>query len=150
MTDSAAEFWSAVGTCASAIIAFFGLFGIAWQISLGRRGADLQALQTFLRDAKEHENALIQAKGSAKDQAFVEYLNFLETYSAAVNDRLFPPVTRKHAIDRIIGAVVMIGEMPEWHDKIDKAITSSTTFDELRDFIKKHRRIIEAKKNCKR
>ena len=72
----------AIGQCVAAAAAILGLAFIGWQVREARKASDIQSLQAFLRDAKEHEHALLKAESpETKDQAFIEFLNFLETYA---------------------------------------------------------------------
>lgn len=139
------DFYAALGQCVSAAAGVFGLGFIGWQIMVARRTADLQALQTFLRDAKDHEAALIKARDPGeKDQAFIEYLNFLETYATALNGKLFPATSREIVNDKITDALVVISESTEWHPKLEAAITSHTTFVALRRFMERNRKAMKA------
>ncbi|WID99679.1 hypothetical protein QO058_30220 (plasmid) [Bosea vestrisii] len=136
---------SAIGQCLSAAAGIFGLGFIGWQISVARRTTDLQALQTFLRDAKEHEGALLRAKGQnelEREQAFIEFLNFMEAYAAALNGKLFPKTSRGIVVDKIVDALTLIAGLPEWHDKLEASITSHTTFSALRRFMQKHKKAL--------
>ena len=75
MTE-ATDLASAIGQCVAAVAAVVGLGFIGWQVRQARKGSDLQSLQTFLRDAKEHEHALLRATtAEEKDQAFIEFVN---------------------------------------------------------------------------
>jgi hypothetical protein len=140
-----ADFYAALGQCVSAAAGVFGLGFIGWQIMVPRRTADLQALQTFLRDAKDHEAALIKARDPGeKDQTFIEYLNFLETYATALNGKLFPATSREIVNDKITDALVVISDSTEWHPKLEAAITSHTTFVALRRFMERNRKAMKA------
>jgi hypothetical protein len=141
-TDTA----SAIGTCVQAVAAVIGLWGIWWQIREARKAADVQSLQAFLRDAKEHENALLHPKSSAhQEQAFIEFLNFLEAYSAAFNGRLFPKVTSAIVREKIVDSVVVITAADAaWHKQLDAALTSKTTFKCLAEFMRREKAAISA------
>lgn len=139
------EVWAAIWQCVAALAAVVGLPFIGKQIRAARLSADLQSLQTFYRDAQEHERALIAAPTSAaKDQAFVEFLNFLELYAAAVNGGLFPKVSRRIATEKLRDSIAVITEMTDWHDKLQDAITSAYTFNSLRDFTRREKAAIES------
>ena len=98
----------------------------------------------------ERETALAENKDDAPKQlhAFIEFLNFLEIYSAAINARLFVGVAREIVGDKIIDSIVVLNRSPHWHDEIEKSITSATTYKHIRLFIKKHRSTIDARKQA--
>lgn len=135
-----AAVWSAIGQCASAVFALGGLGFIGWQIKEAKKTADLQALQTFMKDARDHEQALLKdSTPEQKEQAFVEFLNFLETSAAAVNGGLFPKVSREIVSTKLRDSIVVISEATEWHEKFANAVTSHDTFKHLAEFMKKRR-----------
>jgi hypothetical protein len=136
---------STTGQCIQAAAAVIGLGAIWWQIREARKSSDVQSLQAFLRDAKEHESALLRATTEdERHQAFIEFLNFLEAYSAAINGGLFPKVTSGIVREKIIDAVAMITEAEAWHEKLFQAITSKTTFQCLNAFMKREKATISA------
>lgn len=131
------------GTVAAAI----GLFISAWQFWRNRRATTLQHLQDFFKSTNEREAALATASDFDKKlHAFVEYLNFLEIYSAAVNGGLFVGVAREIVRDKIIDSLVVLDAAPEWHSRIQKSITSEITYSHLRQFIRCHRRTFDSRK----
>lgn len=136
---------SAIGQCVSALAGVLGLGFIGWQIRAARKSSDLQALQAFLKDAKDHDAAILNGSTlEAKEQAFVEFLNFMEIYSTAVNDKLFAKSSRKMTVDKLIDSIVVIAESSAWHGRFEAAITSATTFSELRRFMARYRKRIES------
>lgn len=140
-TDLAA----AVGQCVSAAAAVFGLWFIGRQIGEARKASDVQSLQTFLRDTREHERALVAAATlEDKDHAFIEFLNFLEAYAAATNERLFPKVTRSIVREKLINSIAVITEAQAWHGKMAEAVTSGTTFQCLSLFMRREKAAIKA------
>ncbi|AZG76317.1 hypothetical protein [Methylocystis rosea] len=141
----ATDLASATGQCIQAAAAVIGLGAIWWQIRESRKTSDVQSLQAFLRDAKEHENALLRATTEDEQhQAFIEFLNFLEAYSAAINGGLFPRVTSDIVREKIVEAVAMITEAEAWHGKLAAAITSKTTFKCLKIFMRREKPAISA------
>ena len=147
---AATDLASAIGQCAAAVAAVLGLGFIGWQIREARKTSDFQSLQAFLRDTKEHEHALLKAgTAEARDQAFIEFLNFLEAYAAALNGRLFPKITRSIVREKLIDSIAVIEEAPAWHVKLEEAVTSATTFQCLGQFIGNERAVIKAVVNAR-
>lgn len=144
MTE-ATDLASAIGQCVGAAAAILGLGFIGWQVREARKTSDIQSLQAFLRDTKEHEHALLEAKtADAKDQAFIEFLNFLEAYAAAINGGLFSKITRDIVREKLIDSIAVITESEAWHAKLVEAVTSETTFQCLRQFAGKEKVAIKA------
>lgn len=136
----------AVGQWASAVIALAGFLFVGRQISIAGKTADLQALQEFVRSATEREACLLDADSDQrKQQAFIEFLNFLEMNAAALNGDLFPLTTRSMVIDKLCTSVVVIQEAPSWHQQFSQAVMASTTFAELVKFMKRERKTIAAR-----
>jgi hypothetical protein len=134
------EWFSAIGQWVGALATVFGLPFIGQQILLARRTADFQVLQTFLHDVKSHEDALLKAASSGTgDQAFIEYLNFLEIYAASLIRKLLPKTSHKMVQDKIIDALSLIESHDFWKQKFLEAVTSHTTFEYLCQFMKLHR-----------
>lgn len=95
----------------------------------------------------EREAALAAAEDEpARLHAFVEYLNFLEVYSAAANDGLFIGVARELVCDKIIDALVILDAAPEWHQQIENSISSGVTYSQMRTFLRRSQRTFEARK----
>ncbi|MGJ0507169.1 MAG: hypothetical protein ACR652_08535 [Methylocystis sp.] len=144
MTE-ATDLASAIGQCVGAAAAVLGLGFIGWQVKEARKTSDIQSLQAFLRDTKEHEHALLEAKTvEAKDQSFIELLNFLEAYAAAINGGLFPKITRDIVREKLIDSIAVITESDAWHVKLAEAVTSESTFQCLRQFMRKEKAAINA------
>jgi hypothetical protein len=135
---------AAIGSCIAAI----GLFINAWQFRRSRKATTLQHLQDFFKAMNERELALASAKDDAakQDHAFVEYLNFLEVYSAALNDSLFIGVARELVCDKILDALVLLGNAPQWHEQIEKSFTSHVTYKHIIKFMSRQRRALSARK----
>jgi hypothetical protein len=132
------------GTIAAAI----GLLINAWQFWRNRRAATLQHLQDFFEAMNEREAALASSKDDVakRSHAFVEFLNFLEVYSAAVNGNLFIGVARELVCDKIIDSIVVLENAPQWHDKIEKSFTSPVTYKHIIRFMKRERRTLSARR----
>jgi hypothetical protein len=135
---------AAIGSCIAAI----GLFINAWQFQRSRKATTLQHLQDFFKEMNERELALALAKDDVakQDHAFVEYLNFLEVYSAALNDSLFTGVARELAYDKIVDALVVLENAPQWHEQVQKSFTSHVTYKHIIEFMKRQRRTLSARR----
>lgn len=134
------------GTVAAAA----GLFVNAYQAWRTRKTVTLQHLQDFLKAMNEREAALAASKDDGPKQlhAFIEFLNFLEIYSAAINAQLFVGVAREIVQDKILDSIVVLEHSPHWHEEIEKSITSETTYKHLRRFVKTNRSTIAARKHA--
>jgi len=125
-----------------------GLFISAGQFWRNRKAMTLQHLQDFLKSVNERESALDAAAGDSakKKHAFVEYLNFLEVYSAAANDGLFIGVARELVCDKILDSLVVIQSAPECHQDFQESISSSVTYSHIRSFLHSHRKSFDERK----
>jgi hypothetical protein len=132
------------------LIAAAGLFMNAYQVWRSRKSITLQHLQDFMKAMNERELALAEAKDDASKQrhAFVEFLNFLEIYSSAMNARLFVGVAQEMVRDKIMDSIVVLEDSSHWHDEIENSITSEITYKHLRRFNWRHRRTIAARKKA--
>lgn len=140
---------SSLGTAASSLIAFFGLFFIGLQIRAARRTADLQALQEFLRSTTERETALYNAPDeNRRESAFFEFANFLELQAAALRGGLFSRVTRNIVREKIRDSLAFIELTDPWMHKLHEARSSPTAFEHLFHFMKRERRRIDAVKEA--
>jgi hypothetical protein len=146
MADEA-SFWevaSAVGQVVAAVAAVGGLFFLAIQIRAARRVSDIQILQEFSKEAICRESELLAAcTQERKDQAFVEYLNFLEIYAGALNGGLVPATSRKLISDNVANAIATIQSSSIWSQKLAESIRTPSTYDEIGSFIRKNKREIE-------
>ncbi|MGE7416190.1 hypothetical protein [Methylobacterium tarhaniae] len=134
---------SAIGQVSSAAIALVGLGFIGWQIKEGRKTADLQSLQVFLQTATDHERRMIDAETQdRKDEAFFEFLNFLEIHASAVNGGLFPKVSRMIVVEKLRDSIAMIEAFSDWHEKFQRAVLTPSTFISLQKFMQKERKEI--------
>jgi hypothetical protein len=137
---------AAAGQVVAAAAAITTLFFVGVQIRIARKTADLQALQEFVKSAAEREACLLSADTDAKkQQAFFEFLNFLEMNAAAVNGDLFHGKSRTIAVDKLCTSIAVIQEHSAWRDKFNHAITASTTFEELAKFMRCQRKVIECR-----
>jgi hypothetical protein len=140
VTDSDWTRISAIGQAAAAVISMFALVGLFFQIRMTRKAADLKALQDFVQSADDHETRLLDAETETKqDQAFFEFLDFLESNAGAFNDNLFPKTTKRFVKGKIRDSIATIQGIPAWHRKFEQAITTNTTFAELAKFMKRYR-----------
>jgi hypothetical protein len=127
--------------------AAIGLFFTAWQFWRSRRTTTLQHLQEFFKSTIEREAALAHATDDQKRRhAFVEYLDFLEVYSAAVIDGLFIGVAKEMVRDKLIDSIITLERAEPWHAVIEDSVTSAITYKYLRRFIAKHRKVLDLRR----
>lgn len=128
----------------SGVAAAGGLFFTAWQMVRSRRVADLQALQKFFDGLSEREAALAQARDDAAAQthAFNEFLNFLEVYASAHNRKLVGSGSEEMVRHKLEDSYIELAEAKDWHPLIERALDRSTTFGEIVEFIRRHRKEI--------
>jgi len=111
----------------------------------------LQHLQDFFKAMNERETALKSAQCDAdKVHAFVEYLNFLEIYSAAINGGLFTGTARELVYDKIADSLVILENAPQWHDQIEKSRTSHVTYKHILKFMERERRELSTRRTVAR
>jgi len=106
--------------------------------------ATLQSLQEFSKASNEREAALAEAEDD-KRHAFVEFMNFLEVYSAAANGGLLSGVTLEFVNDKLIDSIVVLMQLGHWHDTIETSVTGPTTYEHLRKFIRRHKKTIDSR-----
>jgi hypothetical protein len=128
----------------SSLAAAAGLVLTAWQLRRARTTATLQSLQEFFKASNEREAALAEAQGN-KRHAFIEFMNFLEVYSAAANGGLLAGVTLEIINDKLIDSIVVLMQLGHWHEVIGGSITSPITYKHLRKFIGRHRKTIDGR-----
>jgi hypothetical protein len=132
----------------SSSAAAIGLFFTAWQFWRSRKTTTLQNLQEFFKSVIEREAALAHAPTDEKKRhAFVEYLDFLEVYSAAVVGGLFIGVAKELVRDKLMDSIITLERAPDWHDIIVKSVTSEITYKYLRRFVEKHRKILRSRRS---
>lgn len=128
----------------SSSAAAIGLFFTAWQFWRSRKTTTLQNLQEFFKSVIEREAALAHAAdGDKKRHAFVEYLDFLEVYSAAVIGGLFIGVAKELVRDKLIDSIITLERAPQWHDEIQKSVTSVVAYKYLIEFSAKHKKVLD-------
>jgi hypothetical protein len=125
----------------SSLAAAVGLGLTAWQLWRARAVATLQSLQEFSKASNEREAALAEAQGD-KRHAFIEFMNFLEVYSAAANGGLLAGVTLEFVNDKLIDSIVVLMQLGHWHDVIEGSVTGPTTYLHLRQFIRRHKKTV--------
>jgi hypothetical protein len=131
---------------ASTLLAGVGLFFTARQVFRARSIAILQALQEFFKASREREEALKTAADEASHRhAFVEFLNFLELYSASSNKQLLSGVARELVTDKLIDDIVVLMQLPAWHPEVERSRTSEVTYKHIVEFISKNRKTIDAR-----
>ena len=141
---STVEVWAAIGQCLSALAAVCALVFVGFQIKAAQKTADLQSLQTFYQEVVKREQQLSNAQNDKeKDQAFVEFLNFMELHAAALNGNLFENVGKRIVVEKLRDCVVILQENDAWHANISGSMTSETTFNSLLEFIKNEKTTID-------
>jgi hypothetical protein len=144
MTEHELTFVATIAQVVAAIAAVAGLVFVGVQIRSARKVADPQALQRFLEDASAFERRLLEASGDeARNTAFFELLNFLETSATALNAHLYPTTSARMIKEKLRDSLAVIDASP-FRSKIESAITSNTTFIEIRKFIENNRTEIAA------
>jgi hypothetical protein len=128
--------------------AAIGLFFTAWQFWRSRRTTSLQHLQEFFKSTIEREAALAHASDDQKRRhAFIEYLDFLEVYSAAVIGGLFIGVAKELVRDKLIDSIITLERARQWHEVIQDSVTSVITYKYLIRFIAKHRTVLDLRRS---
>ncbi|MDH2406811.1 hypothetical protein QCM77_44330 [Bradyrhizobium sp. SSUT18] len=128
--------------------AAIGLLLSSWQFWRSRKATTLQHIQDFLKSMNEREAALADSQDDPAKQrhAFVEYLNFLEVYAAAVNGRLFVGVARELVCEKIVDSLVVLDAAPDWHQQIESSISSGSTYSHIRKFMSRYRHTFDTRK----
>ena len=143
MASELTETLTVTGQLIASAAAVAALGFVGWQIKLARKAADFSTLKNFLRDVKEYQDALLSAAPERKDAAFVEFMNFLEIYALALDQKLVPKVSRKLIAQTLCESLACIWNAPKFHPLIENAYTSPETFEKLIDFAKKNESKIE-------
>lgn len=121
---------------------FFSAFSIRSQA----KSTDLNSLFQLAREIREAEERLFSAKNEEdKLKEINNYFNILEIFAASVNNDLFGKTTQKMAAERLVNdiSILMAGEYTR--QKIQDAVTSELTFQELSKFAGKYRDLIQAR-----
>ena len=135
-----------IATTAQVLAAFASVVALGFvglQIRSARTVADLTALQEFWRNITKQERKLSDPDTTKKQMAFLELLNFLEITAAAVNDKLYPKVSRRIVRDKLQSSVAALECAPDWHKMFLDAVATPTTFSELLKFMGRDRRQIK-------
>lgn len=138
-----AQIASAIFAGVSAIFAGIGLLTVARQIQQSRRATALETLQSFMSDINERERAL--RDDADKRHALIEFMNLLELYSAASNERLLEGVALEFVNDKIIDSIVILKNVRDWHSEINRSQNSEAVYKDLLRFMEKHRDLIAAR-----
>lgn len=139
------EIATAIGQILAGGSAVVGLFFVGMQLRAASRATDFQILQEFSRGTMAREDAFLNAPDEdKKNQAFVDFLNFLEIHAAAFNGGLLPTVSRKIIADSLANSVAAIQLTPEWAEKVANAVRTVATFDELATFIRIEKKKIDS------
>ena len=122
----------------------------AWQMSRTRRSSDLLALQKFHEEASKRESALTEAKSTGEEawrHAFIEFLNFLEVYACAYNNRLIIGRGSKDIIrHKLEDCFIEVEAAKDLHPHIAAAVDRATTFAELKKLIRDHRNEVDLRR----
>jgi hypothetical protein len=140
--------WVGFVQVATTVIAATGLFLTAWQMGRTRRTSDLQALQKFSEEANAREAALAAATtDESRLHAFNEFLNFLELYACAYNNRLVIGRGGKDIIrHKLEDSYIELDATKQGHPHIANAFDRATTFVELTKLIRRHHKEVERRK----
>jgi hypothetical protein len=143
-----AQVASGISAAAALILTSCALVFTGLQTRRSRRTADLQALQRFADDANKREAALADPQDDkSREHAFNEFLNFLELYACAYNNRLFIGRGGKRLVrHKIIDSYVELEAARPWHGQFIKALDRATTFFELEKLIRRHRKEVERRR----
>lgn len=130
--------WAVIGNFAQAVaagVSVFALIFVGYQIYAARNSTDLVSLIEFQRSISNQEDRFLHASDNAeKNQAFVELLNILEVYAAAINGRLLHGISRSLVADKLRDAIALIELDPAWAAKFNQVRTTGTTFSSLDKF----------------
>ena len=124
------------------MLACLGLAFTALQFGRARKAACLQALQQFSKDANEREAALAGSRPENQEHAFVEFLNFLEIYSAAENSRLLTGTAREIVRDKLIDSLCILEKYTHWHPIIENAVITKNNLKHVKLFMSRNRRLL--------
>lgn len=139
------EWWADLATVAAAALAAIGLIATASSVRSQARSNDLNSLFQVTNQLREAEARLGVAAvdPKANDAELVNYLNLMETLATAVNGSLFGKATRKIASNRLMIDIAILLAHEGTRMRIEKAITSETTFEELGRFGRAYRAEIQ-------
>jgi uncharacterized membrane protein YebE (DUF533 family) len=143
VTSELTEKLTIIGQLIAVASAVAALVFVGWQIKQARKAADFSTLKDFLRDVKEHQDALLSVAPKGKEAAFVEFMNFLKIYALALDQKLVPKVSRKLIAQTLCESVACLWNAPNIHHLIVKAYTSPETFENLIKFAQKNEEKIE-------
>lgn len=138
------ECWANLETAANAatviatIFAASGLFFNAFSIRGQAKSTDLNSLFQLAKEIRDAEERLLSATNEEiKLREINNYLNILEVFAASVNNDLFGKITQRMAAERPIDDISILMEEEYTRQKIQDAVTSESTFQELSRFAKK-------------
>lgn len=134
---------SAIADSLAAAAAIVGLGFISWQIARARQAFDLQTIQAFLKETKEYERSLLCSDPNEFETAFIEYLNFLEAYAAALNTKLVPSVSSDIINKSVVDSLAVINRSGTSKKMLKNAISSPDTFEHLNKLFEKNKEHIE-------
>jgi hypothetical protein len=134
-----------VATTGATLFAAGGLW-LTWRaLAAQKRSADLENLLALTNSAREAEERLHSASSPEKlEQEIVNYFNFVEVYSAAVNRGLLDAVTYEIAKDRLINDLAILSVSNKAREHLETVITSAETFSEIHQFWKSNSASIQA------
>ncbi|TPM41387.1 hypothetical protein [Mesorhizobium sp. B2-3-4] len=136
-------YWTLIATAASAVASAIALGFNAYELRQNGRSRDAEWLFRFLSEIRENERAFLNAPpGDEQGRALVDYVNFLNSAAGACQKGLLPKHTHAFLTDYLVEAIATI-ETEGFAERLERMRTSSSTFIELADFYKSHRRQIE-------
>ena len=119
--------------------------GVAATIALGfnaraivgqNRATTISTLNAFIDRSEKYEQLLHDAVGSPDfHRRYTDYLNHLEIQATAINNKLFPGISRKVARNRLIEDLAIVGTTKGAPDLMSELIDAPTTFNDIRRFI---------------
>ena len=112
------------------------------QLYRNRAVSTLQTLTEFLKASTERHEAFAQAT-EGRQNAFNEFMEFLEVHSGASNGRLIAGVAREIVNDKLTDAIVLLRNTDEWRVAMKNTDGGRETYKHLRRFKKLHRKAID-------
>jgi hypothetical protein len=150
-TVDIAQIIAAYAQAAATIIAAGAFYYLAKQVRGGARADDLKALVDFYQRAEDVEARLLREQDEARRQPVrYELLNFLEISSRAYLHRLYGKASSEIVRDKLIDSLATVFDNAEMQEIMKAGVTSPSSFSEIMNFHRKHRReidgLIEARK----
>jgi hypothetical protein len=140
-----------VAQIVATLISAAALAYLAKQVRLGARAEDLRSLYDFYQRAEDVEARLLREQDEARRQSVrYELLNFLEISSRAYLHHLYGKASSEIVRDKLIDSLATVFDNAEMQEIMKAGVTSPSSFSEIMNFHRKHRReidgLIEARK----